>query len=576
MATIRRTTQGEYKYGKCQMLRTVTATLLMILALSIGVSAFEIPTQNMDLEMRWDNTVRYTLSQRLSGQDEKILASRNIDDGDRNFDVGLVSNRIDLLSEFDVIYRQRYGFRVSGAAWYDNVYHGNLDNDSAATSNHIEAGIPTPGFSSESERYYAGLSGELLDAFAFSKFYLGNVPVNLKVGRHTVVWGESMFSNGGVHGIAYGQAAIDVGKALAQPGVEIKELYRPRNQVSVQLQPHRNLSVGAQYYLQWEQNRMPGSGTYLSFADLLGSASESLVAGPPTHPRAFNAGDIEPDDNGDWGLSARWSPDWLNGTVGVYYRNLSDVSGQLHLQLAPVSFPGPPGSVGIAPAEYHWAFASDIDLYGISLNQQIKGVSIGVELSHRRNMPLWSSAAVIAPGGSLPDSGDTFGARGNTWHGVINFMKILGKSRLFDKATAITEFTWNHLQSVTDRPDLFKWHRTYNGVDKVTRDYFGTQVVFSPTWFQVMSGVDLSMPMSGTIGLKGNSAVTNGGNEGTGSFSFGFSADIFQRYKVDLKYVNYFGKLEEDPSNSGQYIANGSAAALRDRDMITLTLKTTF
>lgn len=555
----------------------VAATASSLFGLSGTAGAFDIPTGNEDVELRWDNTFRYTLADRLKGQNKSIINSKNINDGDRNFDVGIVSNRLDILSESDIVYKKSFGVRLSGALWYDQRYNDGLDNTSAATSNHLVNGVPTPGFSGHADRYFAGPSGELLDAFAFGKFTIGDMPVNVKAGRHTVVWGESMFSNGGTHGISYGQSAIDVSKALAQPGVEIKELYRPKNQVSMQVQPLKELSIAAQYYLQWEANRMPDPGTYLSFADVLGSGSESLYAGTPFHPRALNSGDIEPRQAGDWGVATRWSPSWLEGTVGLYYRKFSDVSGQLHLNLGAVPVPGaPPGTVAVLPTKYHWAFASDIDLYGISLNQQLGGISIGSELSYRKNMPLWSNAAIITPVGRLPGSGDTFGARGDTWHALVNFMNILSKSPLYDSATAIAEFTWNRLDHVSQRPDLFKGSSSYSGIDKVSKDYVGGQFLFSPTWFQVISGVDLSMPMSGGMGLVGNSAVTNGGNKNSGSYSVGLTADIFQRYKASLSYAGFFGRLGADPANAGQYIGNGSQAALRDRDMLTLTLKATF
>ena len=32
----------------------------------------------------------------------------------------------------------------------------------------------------------------------------------------------------------------------------------------------------------------------------------------------------EPKQRGDFGLSARWAPEWLDGTLGFYYRNYSD------------------------------------------------------------------------------------------------------------------------------------------------------------------------------------------------------------------------------------------------------------
>src|SRR5947209_13115006 len=103
----------------CRVLDTLTATSTTLLAAQMA-HGFEIDTGNSDISMRWDNTVRYNLGLRAQGQDENILGNPNFDDGDRNFKNGsVVTNRVDLLSEFDFIYQRKYGFRTSYAAWYD-------------------------------------------------------------------------------------------------------------------------------------------------------------------------------------------------------------------------------------------------------------------------------------------------------------------------------------------------------------------------------------------------------------------------------------------------------------------------
>lgn len=550
------------------------------------VDAFQIPTGNDDVVLRWDNTLRYTYGYRASGQNQSIVNSPNLDDGDRNFGVGTISNRLDILTESDLVYKKDYGIRLSGSLWYDQRYKDRLDNTSAVTSNHLENGQPATGFNKYTDRYFAGPSGELQDAFAFGKFTIGNIPFNLKVGRHTVYWGESMLANGGTHGISYGQSAIDISKGLAQPAVELKEIFRPRNQVSLQVQPTTNLTIAAQYYLQWEANRFPEPGTYLDFADVLGNGSESLfIPGyPPFYPRVLNGGDIEPHQARDFGVAARWSPDWLAGTLGLYYRRFSDINGQLHLQIGVVPVPGAPaGTVaGPMPTQYHWAYASGIDLFGISLAKQVAGVSIGSELSYRKNMPLWSNAAIISPvmapgvtSLSLPDAGDTLGARGDTWHALVNFLYMFGRTPLYDKATVLTEFTWNRLDHVSSHPELFKWGGGNTDVDRAMKDFIGGQLNFEPTWFQVLPGVDLSMPLSGFMGLVGNSCVVSGGTKNSGTYSAGITADIFQKYKANLSYIGFFGPLSTDATGTIQ-TGNGPYTALKDRNMVTLTLKATF
>ena len=108
--------------GASSRLRVVAiaAAILSIFGTTNAAEAFEIPTGNDDLALRWDNTIRYNLALRAQKQDPAILGAVNNDDGDRNFSNGsLVANRIDVLSEFDLIWQQKYGIRVSAAGWWD-------------------------------------------------------------------------------------------------------------------------------------------------------------------------------------------------------------------------------------------------------------------------------------------------------------------------------------------------------------------------------------------------------------------------------------------------------------------------
>ena len=101
-----------------------TAAAASLLALALGnAQAFEVDTGNEDVSVRWDNTFRYNYANRVEGRDSKIGNSALSDEGDYSFNKGqTVSNRLDLLSELDVIYKKQYGFRLSGTAWYDGAY----------------------------------------------------------------------------------------------------------------------------------------------------------------------------------------------------------------------------------------------------------------------------------------------------------------------------------------------------------------------------------------------------------------------------------------------------------------------
>lgn len=539
--------------------------LFVLAALVCGVCssayAFNIPTGNEGWKLRWDNTIRYTLQQRLHKAEPKLIGDVNADDGDRNFDVGIVQNRYDLLSEADLIYEGNHGVRVSGAFWYDQKYKDRFDNDSVATSNHLNHGTQAIGLSSFADRYGAGPNGEWLDAFVFGKLDAGNVPVYLKAGRHTVMWGEVLFDP--FNGINYGQAPIDAWKMFAQPGTEVKEIFRPLNQLSAVAQVSNDLTLAAQWYMQWERFMVPECGTYLSASDLLMKGSEILIAGPGFF---LNHGsDITPNEFRDFGVSARWSPEMLHGgTLGFYYRNFSDKLPQAILDFADMT--------------YRFAYASDIQVFGLSYANVIFGDSLGAEVSYRKDMPLLSDAAYIFSNADLPEDGETLGARGDTMHALVNYLGLLKRTPLWDAGSYIVEFDYSTWIKVTEHENLFKGRDGRHSVDNVTDDAGKIWIKFSPQWLQVLPGVDITAPVSFLYGLWGNSATAFNWARGEGMLGLGLGLDIFTKYKVDLNYVNYFGYVEADATGAvlGRTGAGGGTAQLRDRDFIALTFKTSF
>ena len=331
------------------------ATAVAVFGVCGSVDAFEIKTGSEDVVINWDNTLRYTLSQRLKGQSKDLANSANHNDGDRNFDVGIVSSRLDLLSEMDVVYKKNYGVRLSGAGWYDPVYRARLDGNNNPTPNHLDSnGNPTPGLNSYTKDRFGGVDAELLDAFAFGKIDIGEVPVSVRAGRHTIYWGEAFFPGAGSNGISYGQSPIDMAKALAMPGVELKEIFRPLNQVSVTIQPTQDITIAAQYYLQWESNIFPETGSYLGMVDGLMNSGEFYYFPWSTTPGqgmlARNAGDRTPRQAGDWGIKVGYSPEWLGATLGFHYRNFSDKMPQvLSSRTLQTELPGAPCSCRSRP-----------------------------------------------------------------------------------------------------------------------------------------------------------------------------------------------------------------------------------
>jgi hypothetical protein len=599
--------------GVRPVLRAMAAALC-----AIGVAhAAEIETGNPDLTVRFDNTIKFNYGQRLKHQNAALLKSVNFDDGDRNFDRGPVSERVDWLTELDVVFQQKMGMRVTAAAWYDRAY-SKLDNTNPASSNHLEAGKPAVGLSEHTKRFHKG-SGELLDAFLFSSFEVADMPVNVKLGRHTLYWGESLFTP--IHGANYGQSPVDLLKAYSVPGTDAKELFMPRAALSVQMSPTPELGLSAQYFLDTKPARLPESGSFLGFYDYAFQGAETFNLSALGLPGALKAADSKPHKRGDFGVAARWSPAWLDGTAGLYLRRTSDLLPQANLRLAalPTALFGPTGAglckaaiPGAAVAgnlclfypatlgtnsSFQLEYADHIDLLGLSLAKSVAGVSVGADLSYRRDMPLNSTPALLMPAGTnpailaalngklnpvlivtaadLPAQGQVSGARGNTYHGVVNLLGAIARTPLSDAATWAVEMTWNRLDKVTQGAAFFKGRDNYNGVDKVSKDFFGLQATFTPTWFQALPGVDVSAPLAWSRGMSGNSAVQVGGNKGAGTYSAGVAFDIRQKYRFDVKYVSFFGPLALD-ANGAVSSFGGASALLKDRGFLAATFKTTF
>lgn len=628
--------------------RGVLATAVLAAVWNMPVQAFEVDTGNPDLAIRFDNTVRLNYAQRVEEANSKIAHTYNSNDGDRNFSSGSpVSQRVDLLTELDVVYQGNKGFRISTGSWYDHAYD-DVGNDNLS-GNQVRNGNLSKGnggLSSFADRYYNGPSGEILDAFVFAGTEFDNgMLLNGKVGKTTNFWGEALYNV--AHGNNFGQSGMDLSKALAVPGTETKELFIPRKQVYGTLMIDEELIVGGQYFFGWQNSRLPESGTYLGFNDVVQSSNDlgAIVGGNVfSGPTGAGCGlgplggfcnpnnasylwleqgkTYEPDDSGDYGLMAKWSPAWLDGTMSFFYRKTSDVlpfvaatanaRGLLQTGVGPGN--GTPASAAAARATgnigtYNQFYADDIDLYGISLSKNVGPVSVGWDLNYRENMPLMSVLASVNPGlaaigefgaiASLPDSGDVPAARGNTLHSVLNGLTTFGDTPIWDASSLGVELSYDHVVSVDNKnSNLYKGDSQYHGIDKVTPNFWGFQTTFTPTWYQVFPSVDLSLPLAYNVGLSGHSAVQSGGDERAGSYSVGVAADFYNQYRFDLKYVDFFGEFDTcetgtdgaaptrnalsgaktgyacTPGQNTSYA--GTNAQLKDRGMVTATFKTTF
>jgi hypothetical protein len=536
----------------------------LITGLSVAPSLYAIPieTDNPDWEISWDNTFKYSAAWRLRDADSRVADNSagpqaNTNDGDLNFDKGLISNRLDLYSELDLRYQRRLGFRLSGAGWYDSIYHDGNDNDCALEGALVNARSVSCGKFADDTADLHGGDAEFLDAFAYGNFTVGGKSLNVKAGRFTQLYGESLFF--GSNGVAAAQTPLDLVKALSVPNSEFKEVARPVGQISAQLLLNSDITLGAYYQLEWRKSRLPGAGSYFSFADFVDEGGESLILGPDAV--LYRGNDIEPDNTGQFGLQARIKTD--NAEFGLYAAQYHDKMPQFYARPG-VNASG--GSVG----DYIQVFAEDIRLVGASVSTLLGETNVAAEVSMRDNMPLVASGNAVITGAGSDNSSSPAYPVGKTLHVNLSAISVLGESPLWDGATFIGEFAFNRVLSVTKNEDQLD--------PLATRNASALQFTFTPQYFQVMPGLDIETPIGLGYGLSGRTSV-NGAlfpSENGGNISLGVKGDYQRTWRVGLNYTHYFG-------SAGSVVRYGTSVPELsydnfhgDRDFLSLSVQRTF
>lgn len=491
-----------------------------------------------DWQLRWDNTVKLSAAWRVQEASPSLLAGINADDGDRDFDRGFISARIDLFSELDFTYRV-FGLRISGAGWFDLIYNLPTDNESYAT---VNAWSRDPTRFTNATRNLHGRYIELLDGFGFVNTDVKGLPVSLRAGRHTLLWGESLLMAD--NGISNAQAPIDAIKALSVPATPAKELFMPVNQISGQLGPWKTLTLAAFYQLEWRRTRIPAAGSYFSSADILDAGGQRLLLMMGENA-LFRGDDMAPSPLGQWGASLRWSAEALDADLGLYYIRYSDKTPQVYLlpgfRVDPVY-----EKVG----EYVLAFQEGIQLVGASFTTTVGDMALAGEAHVRFGTPLASIPQSIIVGEVEGDNDQhPLYALGNTFHAQVSGVYVFAPSPLWASASLAAELGLQQRLAFTRNEAAFDPQREATA--------WGFRFIFTPAYFQVRPNLDLSLPLSFAYNPMGKSSIAgfNGGADKGGNFSVGISGEYLKLWLANLQFVYYFGDDVYQPRNDRGFIS---------------------
>ena len=313
------------------MLACIPAVLWVLLALP----AAAIDISDGELSGRLDTTISHGLTFRAQDRDARLLEDVNGDDGNLNYDRGLIGSASKITSELE-LQSGDLGFFARASAFYDSV---NYDGERERTP--LSSGA----------RQLVGRDAELLDLYVTGEFEIDDAAAEVRAGNQVINWGESTFIPNGISIVN----PFDVSK-LRVPGAELREAVLPVPAVLASFAPVDAVSVEGFYQLEWKPVEIDPSGSFFSTVDYVGEGGHKAVLfgpglpytdlgysfGPLTPAVSADLGphanrvrldlpdfgsvprvlDREPDNKGEWGIAARYFSEELNDTeFGFYFIN---------------------------------------------------------------------------------------------------------------------------------------------------------------------------------------------------------------------------------------------------------------
>jgi hypothetical protein len=527
----------------------------------------------------------------------------NLDDGNRNFDRwSPINNRLSAFWQIN-LHKENYGFLASGSGFYDWVFHQTNDNDSPDTLNKTTGA--TNEFSDGAE-YYNGERSRMLEAYAYADFYLtDSIAMNIRLGKHLVAWGESLF----FPGIVSAQGPNDATKAFV-PGAEIKEILLPVNQVSFQLALGYKLSVLGYYQFDYKPTEVFPVGDYFSVADVVGPGAEfaygsgnpayaeecpgllnvpgvadfsflctlgngvggTLLNAPPTINVPREA-DIRPDSDGQWGLGLK-SQITSSTSIGAYYLRYHNHNPTVNLNFgfAEIGYIGDtPVTTGVinqaVPVSYNIKYFGDIEMMAMSYSTTLFGLNVAGEFIYRDGVDV--SAAADISGVLSP----VF-TRANTYQANISSLYVSNPKLFFyDEVAIVSEAAYLYVDEV-DPIDEFNGQvpRGDGTALFYDRNAWAYQILMLPKGRNVLPGWDIGTPIAFAHAANGyaSTAGTFGSlfGEDDKRIGLGVTAQYLQNMEISVNYNWFLGNPRATMRDSP--IPTNPVA---DRDYVSLSVK---
>ncbi len=451
----------------------------------------------------------------------------------------------------------------------------------------------------------AGAAVDILDAYVWYDAEFGETPVNLRLGKQVLSWGESTFLFGGASVIN----PVDISAARA-PGAEVKDVLLPVNMFYTSIGVSESLTGEFFYQLEWDKVKPDQCGTFFSNSDSSSDGCGPVYLGGQTPESIVDAqglyltrvADDEADNDGQFGLALRWYAAELGDSeFGFYYISY-------HSRLPYGNFIINDPNNGRPLANYYIAYPEDLQSFTVSFNTSTEGGwSIGGEISLRPDTPVARNGYELVVASNAFSSSDTSygyytpealaaGPGGllkgydelDVWQAQVTFIRffdqILGASRL----TFVSEVGMVFVDGLPDNSRLGRdstfgvgptvnpnatttcaqpganINPTFCEEEGFTTDFSaGYRIRGTLDYADVFAGVNLSPSLVWSHDVTGYAPEPAGlFREGAMAAGLSLRADYLNKYSATVGYTTFFGG---EPYNF-----------LNDRDNVSASVSVSF
>lgn len=512
-----------HKWQRKRLAGAVTAAVLLAGASSVQALSFEFG-DGSEWNLDWDTNVSYTAQWRVEKQDDDKFRYRdtgdiqadseayavliNANDGNNNFNRSLVQNKVSIVTEADLNWRN-FGLFLRGRAYYDDVYNQSTEQSEEDYLSYNNGKL-FPGGETDFQEFPDDTVDEHRDRIEMLDYFLyasGELPgdrlFDIRLGSQVINWGEATFTSG-ISGLQNRADLI----ARNTPGVEVKEILLPTGALYGQVDIFTGVTFEAYAQYEWKETELNGVGSFFSDRDFLGPGGKNFLIPIGPDPESISAIPKTPDekasDSGQWGAALHWVTE--GGTdYGFYFINAHNKAPAYQ-----VNYP----EGGIFPESYTVHYIEDIKGYAASFTTVMGITNVQGEISLKDGVP------VVLANGDMDDEGELYSMQ-------LGGSYVFEPNAFWDDANLTFEVAGAMIDS-HDSSEL-----RYDDHGSVIN------LRFEPSYLNIVPGLDLKVPIFFRRGLSGNILETEMVEDAT-AVNVEFQFIYLNNFTTKLGYTNFF------------------------------------